>query len=168
MLLFAGEFPGDQVIPRFYIFHVLLVPGVILALMAAHLILIFFHKHTQWPGPGRKEKNVVGYPFLPVYVAKTTGFFFLVFGTLTLMGGILDHQPVVEVRPVRPDEGDRRVPAGLVHGLARWAVAADADLGDRGVGLPGLVEHHRPDPGHAVAPVDGGPAAAVHRGVAPG
>ena len=56
--------------------------------MTLHLILIFFHKHTQWPGPGREEKNVVGYPFLPVYVAKTTGFFFIVFGTLDLWAAL--------------------------------------------------------------------------------
>ncbi len=102
MLLFGGEFPGDQVIPRFYIFHVLLVPGLILALMALHLILIFFHKHTQWPGPGREEQNVVGYPFLPVYVGKTTGFFFLVFGTLTLMGGMLTINPLWKYGPYDP------------------------------------------------------------------
>ena len=102
MLLFGGEFPGDQVIPRFYIFHVLLIPGLILALMAFHLILIFFHKHTQWPGPGREERNVVGYPFLPVYVAKTTGFFFLVFGTLTLMGALVTINPLWKYGPYDP------------------------------------------------------------------
>ena len=61
-LVFGGEFPGDQIISRFYIFHVLLVPGLLLALIALHLILVVYHKHTQWPGPGRTERNVVGAP----------------------------------------------------------------------------------------------------------
>jgi ubiquinol-cytochrome c reductase cytochrome b subunit len=102
--LFGGEFPGTDVIPRFYILHVLIVPGLILALMAAHLILIFYHKHTQWPGPGREEKNVVGYPFLPVYIAKTTGFFFIVFGTLALMGAMLSINPVWKYGPYDPSK----------------------------------------------------------------
>ena len=53
--LFGGEFPGDAVISRFYIVHVLLIPGILLALVGAHLLLIVYHKHTQWPGPGRQE-----------------------------------------------------------------------------------------------------------------
>ena len=54
-LLYGGEFPGDDVIPRFFITHVLLIPGLLVALVALHLVLIVYHKHTQWPGPGRTE-----------------------------------------------------------------------------------------------------------------
>jgi ubiquinol-cytochrome c reductase cytochrome b subunit len=101
-LLFGGEFPGGDVISRFYIIHVLLIPGLLLALMAAHLLLIVYHKHTQWAGPGRTERNVVGYPFLPVYLAKTTGFFLVVFGTLTLMGAMLTINPIWKYGPYDP------------------------------------------------------------------
>src|SRR5262245_47698836 len=100
--LFGGEFPGGDVIPRFYIVHVLLIPGLLLALVAAHLLLIVYHKHTQWAGPGRTERNVVGYPFLPVYLAKSTGFFFAVFGTLTMMGGLLTINPIWKYGPYDP------------------------------------------------------------------
>ena len=103
-LLFGGEFPGDAVIPRFYILHVLLLPGLILALLAAHLILVFYHKHTHWPGPGKADGNVVGYPFFPVYLAKTTGFFLIVFGTLSLMGGLLSINPVWKYGPYDPSK----------------------------------------------------------------
>ena len=34
-LLFGGEFPGQSIIPRLYIVHVLLIPGILLALVAA-------------------------------------------------------------------------------------------------------------------------------------
>ncbi|HEX5089192.1 MAG TPA: ubiquinol-cytochrome c reductase cytochrome b subunit [Nocardioides sp.] len=101
-LLFGGEFPGGDVISRFYIIHVLLIPGLLLALMAAHLLLIVYHKHTQWAGPGRTERNVVGYPFLPVYLAKTTGFFLVVFGTLTFMGALLTINPIWKYGPYDP------------------------------------------------------------------
>ena len=33
--LFGGEFPGDVIIPRLYIVHVLLIPGLLLALIGA-------------------------------------------------------------------------------------------------------------------------------------
>ncbi len=29
--IFGGDFPGELIIPRFYVLHVLLVPGIILA-----------------------------------------------------------------------------------------------------------------------------------------
>jgi len=45
--LFGGEFPGDVVIPRLYMVHILLIPGLLLALIGAHMLLLVFHKHTQ-------------------------------------------------------------------------------------------------------------------------
>ncbi|MET1006039.1 MAG: ubiquinol-cytochrome c reductase cytochrome b subunit, partial [Propionibacteriaceae bacterium] len=59
---------------------------------------------TQWPGPGRTEQNVVGFPMLPVYMAKAGGFFFVVFGVLALMGGLLSINPVWRFGPYVPAE----------------------------------------------------------------
>ena len=101
-LVFGGEFPGEAIIPRFFIVHVLLIPGILLALIAAHLLLLVFHKHTQWPGPGRTEQNVVGYPLLPVYMAKAGGFFFLVFGVTAVMGALITINPVWKFGPYDP------------------------------------------------------------------
>ncbi|MFJ4789190.1 cytochrome bc complex cytochrome b subunit [Streptomyces sp. NPDC088794] len=103
MFLFGGEFPGHDIISRLFPVHVLLLPGIMLGLVVAHLILVFYHKHTQYPGPGRDQKSVVGMPFLPVYMAKAGGFFFLVFGVLTIMGGIASINPVWAFGPYRPD-----------------------------------------------------------------
>ncbi len=102
--LFGGEFPGDSIIPRLYTVHVLLIPGILLALIAAHMLLLVYHKHTQWPGPGRTEQNVVGFPMLPVYAAKAGGFFFVVFGVLALMGGVMSINPVWKYGPYNPAE----------------------------------------------------------------
>ena len=129
--LFGGEFPGDVIISRLYIAHVLLIPGILLALIGLHMLLLVFHKHTQWPGPGRTNENVVGYPLLPVYTAKAGGFFFIVFGVTALMGAPADDQPGLALRPLRPVPGDRGLPARLVHGLARRRAADHAGLGDR-------------------------------------
>ena len=102
--LFGGEFPGEAIIPRLFTIHVLLIPGLLLALIAAHMLLLVYHKHTQWPGPGRTEKNVVGYPMLPVYAAKAGGFFFIVFGVIALMGALLTINPVWKYGPYDPSK----------------------------------------------------------------
>jgi ubiquinol-cytochrome c reductase cytochrome b subunit len=100
--IFGGEFPGDAIIPRLFTVHVLLIPGLLLALIAAHMLLLVYHKHTQWPGPGRTENNVVGFPMLPVYAAKAGGFFFIVFGVSAIMGGLLTINPVWKFGPYDP------------------------------------------------------------------
>lgn len=101
-LLFGGEFPGTDIIPRLFTVHVLLVPGLILALVAVHLILVVVHKHTQYPGPGRTNRNVVGYPLFPIYMAKAGGFFFVVFGVLAIMGATMSINSVWNYGPYDP------------------------------------------------------------------
>jgi quinol---cytochrome-c reductase cytochrome b subunit len=101
---FAGEFPGELIIPRLYMVHILLVPALLLGLIAAHLALVVYHKHTQYPGPGRVPGNVVGYPVFPVYAAKAGGFFLIVFGVLTLMGATMQINPVWVFGPYNPAE----------------------------------------------------------------
>ena len=102
--VFGGEFPGTLIIPRLYMVHILLIPGLLLGLISAHLALVVYHKHTQYPGPGRTENNVVGYPLFPVYAAKAGGFFFIVFGVLLLMGGLMQINPVWTYGPYNPGQ----------------------------------------------------------------
>ena len=102
--IFGGEFPGDVIVPRLYMVHILLIPGLLLALIGAHMLLLVYQKHTQWPGPGRTNENVVGYPMMPVYAAKAGGFFFIVFGVTALMGGLLSINPVWKYGPYNPAE----------------------------------------------------------------
>lgn len=102
--IFGGEFPGEEIIPRLYMAHILLIPALLLGLIAAHMLLLVYHKHTQWPGAGRTNDNVVGYPMLPVYAAKAGGFFFVVFGFTALMGAIIQINPVWSYGPYNPAE----------------------------------------------------------------
>lgn len=92
--LFGGEFPGESFIPRIYTIHVLLLPAIFLALIGAHLVMLVIQKHTQYPGPGRTNTNVVGYPLFPVYTAKAGGFFFIVFGVITLLSALVTINPI--------------------------------------------------------------------------
>ena len=88
-----------------------------------------YHKHTQYPGPGRTNGNVVGYPVFPVYAAKAGGFFLIVFGVLTLMGATMQINPVWVFRALQPGGSDRRLSARLVHGLRRGRHSHHAELG---------------------------------------
>ena len=93
-LLFGGEFPGETIVARLYGLHILLVPALILVFIVIHLFMVVIHKHTHYSGPGRKDTNVVGYPLMPVYVAKAGGFFFIVFGVIMLIAATFTINPV--------------------------------------------------------------------------
>jgi len=100
--VFDGPFPGEAIIPRLYTVHVLLLPAIIVGLFTAHIVLVMVHKHTQYPGPGRTNDNVVGYPMMPVYMAKAGGFFFIVFGITTLMAALVTINPIWLYGPYTP------------------------------------------------------------------
>ena len=102
--IFGGEFPGELIIGRFYIAHVLLIPGGLLALISIHLGLVFKQKHTQWPGPMRTNSNVVGERMFPRYALKQGGFFMLVFGVVALMAGLFQINPIWLFGPYRASE----------------------------------------------------------------
>ncbi len=104
MFLFGGEFPGNDFISRLYSIHILLVPGILLALVSAHLIIVFYQKHTQFPGAGRTESNVVGYRLYPIYMAKAGGFFFIVFGVTTLIAALVTINPIWLYGPYTPSQ----------------------------------------------------------------
>ena len=92
--LFGGEFPGTAIVGRLYSLHIMLVPALILVFLALHLFMLVIHKHTHYSGPGKKDTNVVGYPLMPVYVAKAGGFFFIVFGAIMLIATFFTINPI--------------------------------------------------------------------------
>jgi ubiquinol-cytochrome c reductase cytochrome b subunit len=100
--LFGGPFPGHVIIPRLYILHVLLIPALILALVTAHLFIMFHQKHTQMPGKGRTNENVVGAPMYPYFMAKTGAFFFFTFAAVTLAATFVQVNPIWLYGPFNP------------------------------------------------------------------
>jgi ubiquinol-cytochrome c reductase cytochrome b subunit len=103
-LLFGGDFPGDILIPRLYGIHILLFPGIMLALIGAHLALVWFQKHTQFPGPGHTERNVVGVRVMPVFAVKSGAFFAMTVAVMGLMGGLLQINPIWNLGPYNPSQ----------------------------------------------------------------
>jgi ubiquinol-cytochrome c reductase cytochrome b subunit len=75
-----------------------------LALIGVHLALVWFQKHTQFPGPGRTETNVVGVRVMPVFAVKSGAFFALTTGILGLMGGLLQINPIWNLGPYKPSQ----------------------------------------------------------------
>ncbi|MFH7595301.1 cytochrome bc complex cytochrome b subunit [Streptomyces racemochromogenes] len=128
--LFGGEFPGGDFVARFYSIHILLLPGIMMGLLVAHLILVFYHKHTQFAGPGKTNNNVVGMPLLPVYMAKAGGFFFLVFGVIAAIAALASINPIWALGPYRPDHVSTGaqpdwymgMPEGLIRAMPGWEI----------------------------------------------
>jgi ubiquinol-cytochrome c reductase cytochrome b subunit len=110
--LFGGDFPcggvgyacdtAGYIVPRMYALHILLLPGIILALIGLHLALVWFQKHTQFPGPGRTEHNVIGVRVMPIFAVKSGAFFAAIVGVLGLMGGLLQINPIWNLGPYKP------------------------------------------------------------------
>jgi ubiquinol-cytochrome c reductase cytochrome b subunit len=101
-LVFGGEFPGTAIVGRLYTLHILLLPALVVAFIALHLMFVVIHKHTQYAAAGRTQGNVVGYPVLPVYAAKAGGFFFIVFGVIALMATFFTINPIWNYGPYDP------------------------------------------------------------------
>ena len=101
-MIFGGDFPGEIMIPRFYVLHVLIIPAILLALIAAHLALVWYQKHTQFPGPGRTENNVVGIRIMPVFAVKSIGFGAITIGVLCLFSGLFTINAIWNLGPYNP------------------------------------------------------------------
>jgi ubiquinol-cytochrome c reductase cytochrome b subunit len=101
-LIFGGEFPGNEVLTRFFVIHILIVPAAITALLTAHLVILVRQKHTQYRGRGRKERNVVGARLWPTFTAKTLGLFFFVFAVCAALAGLAQINPVWIWGPFQP------------------------------------------------------------------
>jgi ubiquinol-cytochrome c reductase cytochrome b subunit len=102
--LFGGNYPGTEIIARLFIIHVLILPAIIAALIGAHLFLLVRQKHTQFPGKGRTEDNVVGSPMYPTFMAKTTGYLFMITGALTILGAVAQINPIWQFGQYQPDK----------------------------------------------------------------
>ncbi|WP_436840989.1 cytochrome bc1 complex cytochrome b subunit [Streptomyces bobili] len=130
--VFGGQFPGHEIIPRLYVAHVLLLPGLLLALVVAHLGFVVYHKHTQWAGPGRTNSNVVGKPFVPQYTAKSVGLLFVVGGVLTLMAALMQINPVWAFGPYRADQASIDAQpdwyVGFLEGALRLMPGVETDI----------------------------------------
>ncbi|MTD58262.1 cytochrome bc1 complex cytochrome b subunit [Amycolatopsis pithecellobii] len=102
--LFGGEFPGNEIIPRLYTIHILLLPGIMLALVGVHLALVWYQKHTQFPGVRRKETNVVGVRIMPYFALKAGAFFAVTTAVIAFLAGVFQINPIWNIGPYNPSQ----------------------------------------------------------------
>jgi hypothetical protein len=98
-LVFGGEFPAPDMIPRFFLVHVLLLPAVLLALAGLHVAIVVLQRHTQFPGPGRTERNLVGRRFWPQPAVRSASLLLLVAAVCAGLGGLAQINPVWQSGP---------------------------------------------------------------------
>ena len=101
-LIFGGEFPGQQISNRLFVTHILLVPGLLLALLTVHLAIVWRQKHTHFPGRGRRDDNVVGSRLWPTYMVRSIGLALFVAGVLFVLGAVMQINPVWLYGPYDP------------------------------------------------------------------
>jgi ubiquinol-cytochrome c reductase cytochrome b subunit len=106
-LIWDGPFPGGAALEsRLYIAHVLLLPAAIATLIGLHLVMVMRTRHTQFPGPGRRERNVVGAPLWPAYALRSLGWLLAVAAVLVLLGGLVQINPIWQWGPFEPWLGE--------------------------------------------------------------
>jgi ubiquinol-cytochrome c reductase cytochrome b subunit len=93
-LVFGGEFEGEIWISRFFFGHVFLIPGLIIALIAVHVGLVWYLKHTQFPGPGAREDNAIGERTLPGFGTTTLANGLAVVGVIGVLAGAFQINPI--------------------------------------------------------------------------
>jgi ubiquinol-cytochrome c reductase cytochrome b subunit len=101
-LVFGGEFPPSELIGRFYAFHIMLLPLLMIGAITVHLGILFLQKHTQFPDGQATETNVVGRHLWPGQVFRSLGLFFVTAAVVSLMGGVFQINPVWVYGPYVP------------------------------------------------------------------
>lgn len=97
--VFGGDYFGDA-IPRFYVAHVLILPGAFAGLVTAHLVILVRQRHTQFPRRGvNGDRYVYGQPLWPTqFITSTTlliaaGGILAAFATLVPWSDVTLHGP---------------------------------------------------------------------------
>ncbi len=98
--VWGGAYPGKpEFWPRLEIIHVLLIPLALIGLITMHLVMIMRQHHSQFPGPGRRERNVVGTPLWPAYALRSIGLLLAVASVIFLLGGLVQVNPIYQWGP---------------------------------------------------------------------
>jgi ubiquinol-cytochrome c reductase cytochrome b subunit len=102
-LAWGGEYPGGhEFTTRLLTIHVFVLPALLGLLIALHLALVIRAHHTQFPGPGRTQGNVVGTPLWPAYALRSLGLLAATAAVLFLLGGLVQINPIWEWGPYEP------------------------------------------------------------------
>jgi ubiquinol-cytochrome c reductase cytochrome b subunit len=103
--IFGGAFPTGDVIPRFFVLHVMVLPATIIGAISLHLFMVYRQKHTQFPRLGVDGHNLVlGKPLWPLQVAESTTLFLWTGGLLAAAAVLIPWSDVSLLGPYVPGE----------------------------------------------------------------
>lgn len=103
--VFGGAFPTGDVIPRFFVLHVMILPAALLGAVGLHLFIVYRQKHTQFPRMGVDgHKLVLGKPLWPLQFAESTTLFLWVAGLLAAAAVLIPWSDVTLLGPYIPGE----------------------------------------------------------------
>ncbi len=106
-LLFAGEFPSDGTVPRFFFMHVMLIPATLIGLISLHLLIIVKQKHTE-PRSNRNRKEaeggrrLIGIPIWPEQGVISLSFYLFLLFVVVLMATYIPLNPIETYGPPSP------------------------------------------------------------------
>ncbi len=101
-LIFGGEFPTAEILNRFFVLHIMLLPAILIGLITVHVSLVFLQKHSQYRGGRAREDNVIGLPFWPQQAFRSLGLQVLTAAVIVLIGGFVEINPVWIYGPFVP------------------------------------------------------------------
>ncbi len=142
-LLLGGPIIAGATLSRFFALHVFVIPGLLIAFVGLHLLLVLKLGINEWPMPGRivrratyvKEYHELthkdGIPFVPGAIVKDM--FFSGFILLAIAVCAMSFRPVRTERAAGSHDYPDRAPAGLLLPVALCgAVPAAAVDGNSG------------------------------------
>jgi ubiquinol-cytochrome c reductase cytochrome b subunit len=103
--VFGGPFGGPDLIPRFFVLHVLLLPGLIALAITLHVGMVVRQGHTQFPRRGVDDNRfVVGKPMWPHQFASSTSLLLFTGGLLAAFAVLVPWADVTLHGPFRPGQ----------------------------------------------------------------
>ena len=92
--IWGGPFPGTEFFQRLFVIHEFLFPLLLAGLLGAHLAILWHQKHTDFPGPGKTEHNIVGSRLWPQYTVKSTALLMFIAAVVFGLGGLVQINPI--------------------------------------------------------------------------
>jgi cytochrome b-561 len=106
-LLFAGDFPSDGTVPRFFFMHVMLIPTALISLIGLHMLILIKQKHTEPPsnrnrGEAQGGKRLIGIPIWPEQTVISLSFFLFLLFVVVGMATYIPLNPIETYGPPTP------------------------------------------------------------------
>ncbi len=106
-VLFAGDFPSDGTVPRFFFMHVMLIPIILTSLISLHMLILIKQKHTE-PNTNRNRteaqggRRLIGIPIWPEQAVISLSFFSFLLFVVVLMATYIPLNPIETYGPPSP------------------------------------------------------------------